>query len=182
MTILSATTINTETWAVFATGVVGALAVIGGSSIQKLRILIHETKHAIVVLLSGNSLKNFVVGNKTGHVEYEMYKDTVHFAPIIALAPYFFPLLSLPMLILCIAFEGQQNHFLALGLGLTFATDLSTAYTDLHPHQTDLHKISGGAITALLYLAGVHFLWTMVCLLWIAGGRNAYAHLFYTIA
>ena len=161
-------------WALFATGFIGSLAVVGTSKIPKTRVFVHELKHAVVVLLTGNRLKNFVVDKHTGHVEFEMYSDKVHFASIIALAPYFFPLFSLPMLIACLILENGYNLFLSLGLGLALATDISMAYVDLHPHQTDLKKVSGGFFAGLLYLAGMHFLWTTVCLLWVVAGRNAY--------
>ncbi len=165
-----------KVWALFATGFIGAIAIVGTSKIPKTRVFIHELKHAIVVVLTGNSLKNFVVKTNTGHVEFEMYRNKVHFASIIALAPYFFPLFSFPMLAACLIFEGSYNLLLALALGLTLATDISMAYTDLHPHQTDLQKVTGGFFAGLLYLAGTHFMWTMICLLWVVAGRNAYIY------
>ena len=176
------TLIDEKTWAVFATGVIGALAIVGGAKMSRFRVFIHELKHALVVILTGNSLKNFVVGKETGHVNFEMYEDKVHFAPIIALAPYFFPLFSLPVLILCIFLENSHNLILSFFLGASFATDLSMAYTDLHPHQSDLQKIPGGVFAGLLYLAGAHFLWLMITLLWVTAGRDSYIYMGYVVA
>ena len=173
--------LDEEIWAIFLTSFIGAVAIVGSSKIQTFRTFIHELKHAVVVIFTGNNLKNFVVEKETGHVEFEMYKDKLRFAPIIALAPYFFPLFSLPALIVCLVMENNSDLLLAALLGITLAVDISMAYTDLHPHQSDLKKVTGGFFASLLYLASAHFLWIMICLLWVVGGRNAFVYTGYVI-
>lgn len=172
---------RSDVWALFLSGFVSALTIVATMSLAHFRVLIHEVKHAIVIVLTGNSLKNLVVKKGTGHVEFEMYENKLHFAPIISLAPYFLPLFSLPMLLVCIALEGAYTPVLALALGACLAADISFAYTDLHPHQSDLQKVPGGAFIALLYLASVHFLWTVLCLLWVLAGRSAFVYCGYIL-
>jgi hypothetical protein len=170
-----------EIWALFATGLIGGLTLVGSSQIPRTRTLIHELKHAVVVLLTGNSLRSIHVEKYTGHVDYEMSAETVRFAPIIALAPYFFPILSLPMLILCLVFEESNKAMLTLGLGFCLATDLTTAFTELHPRQTDLKTIFGGALASASYLAGFHLMWFSVCTLWVIAGRKGYLYAGYLV-
>lgn len=172
---------RSEVWALFVSGVLCALVLIGTTKMSRFRVLIHEIKHAIVVVLTGNSLKSIHVKEKTGHVEFSIFENKLHFAPIISLAPYFFPLFSLPMLVICIVLDSHSVQILAMLLGAALATDMSMAYTDLHPHQTDLQKVTGGPFVALLYLASTHFLWTSICLLWPLAGRNGYVYCGYIL-
>src|SRR5690606_22172439 len=80
---------------VFASGFIGLVIIASSLRAAKLRVLIHELKHAVVVKLTGNKIKDFHIERNTGHVKYTLYSNTVHLAPIIALAPYFYPLFSL---------------------------------------------------------------------------------------
>src|SRR5262245_41476544 len=48
-----------ETWLLFATGVLAAIGIIGTSAIPKLRTIIHEGKHAVLVIATGNKIKDF---------------------------------------------------------------------------------------------------------------------------
>lgn len=168
--------IKTEIGALFASGFLSALVLVGTAKISRLRVLVHEIKHAVMVILTGNSLKGMQVKSTTGHVEFGMYENRMHFAPIISLAPYFLPLFSLPVLVACILIEASQLRILAMLLGASLATDMSMAYTDLHPHQSDLQKVTGGPFFGLLYLASAHFLWVTICMLWVVGGRSAYVY------
>ena len=133
----------------------------------KFRTFIHELKHFILVVLSGNKVKDFHFDTHTGHVEFAMYSNKVHFGPFIAMAPYFLPLFSLPTLIACFVFEEWNKPMLCILLGITLAADISMAYKEIHPHQTDFKKIFGGFLICALYLAGFHLMWTSLCLLWV---------------
>ena len=66
---------------------------------ERMKTLVHELKHAVVIVLTGNKLKEISVGSGEGHVHYEAFKDRGHLEPFVAMAPYFFPLFSLPVLI-----------------------------------------------------------------------------------
>ena len=173
---------RSEIWALFASGFISSMVLVGTAKMSRFRVLVHEIKHAVVVVLTGNSLKSIQVKENTGHVKFGIYEHKLHFAPIISLAPYFFPLFSLPVLIVCIALDTNYIQLLSILLGASLATDISMAYTDLHPHQSDLQKVTGGPFFALLYLASAHFLWTSLCLLWLLAGRAAYVYCGYILA
>ncbi|MCB0323080.1 MAG: M50 family metallopeptidase [Bdellovibrionales bacterium] len=166
----------TERWTVFATGLFGGFVIVGTTKMPTMRVFIHELRHAVVVLLTGNRLKNFHVDTHSGHVTFQMASDRVHFAPFITLAPYCFPLFSLPTLLLCVTLEEFYPLLLTLLLGLVLATDLETAFEELHPHQTDLKQVMGGFFASALYIAGAHLAWIGTCLVWVVGGRSAYLY------
>jgi hypothetical protein len=179
MALLDNYIIEEEIWSSFGLGAIAVLFIAGTSKMSKTRVFIHELKHFIVVILTGNRVKDFHVDTHTGHVAFAMYTDKVHFAPFIAMAPYFWPLLSLPMLIACLIFEDYNKAMLSIALGATLSFDLVTAYQDIHPHQTDFKQVFGGFLVCGVYLAGFHFMWTMFCLLWVLAGRSGFVYAFY---
>ncbi len=164
-----------ETWLFFLTGLIFGLSIVGTSAIPKFRTLLHESKHALVVLVTGNKLKDIHVETHTGHVTYDLYQEKVHFLPLIVLAPYFLPLLSLPSLIVALILDPAHHEILSGILGFTLAADLTTSISELHPNQSDLRLVPGGLIISLLYIAGFHLMWCAVCVLWVLGGIGAFA-------
>ena len=166
--------IEKENWAIFATGLIGSLVVIGTTKMPTFRTFIHELKHALLVVFTGNKVKNFHVDTHTGHVEFQMCSTKVHFAPIIALAPYFLPIFSFPILAVCIFLEPLYGPILCLVLGLALAADISLGISEIHSHQTDLKKVMGGFLGSALYLSGVHLMWFAACIIWVQGGRAGY--------
>lgn len=174
-----------DAWTAFLVVLLSAIIVFARSSMKRLRILIHEIKHALVVSLTGNRVTNIEVQQNSGHVDYELYQDGVKFGPIIALAPYFFPLFSLPALAACLVFEDYYRLALAVLLAVCLAFDICTAWGDIHPWQSDFKQIFGGRLTALSYLAGTHLAWLSFCFLWPLAGRAGYifaANVFLNIA
>lgn len=168
--------LRSQTLTCFGTGVLGSLIIIGTTKMHKLRTFIHELKHAFVVVFTGNKVKDFHFDTHTGHVSFTMCSTKVHFAPLITLAPYFFPMFSLPLLIICILCDQLYIYPLSFALGFALAADISMGFTELHPHQSDLHRVPGGFIFALLYLSGFHLLWTAFVLIWVFAGRNGYVY------
>jgi hypothetical protein len=166
--------LNTSYWALFSMGFCSTLLMLRTIKAQRFRTLVHELKHAVVVILTGNSVTNIRIGRDTGHVNYMMRLDKMHFGPIIVLAPYFLPLFSFPCLMLAIIFEPEYRLAASFILGLTFGSDIATGFEELHPHQTDLKKIFGGFLVAGSFIAGAHLLWTCLCLIWVAAGRSGY--------
>lgn len=158
----------------FICGLVGTIAIFSLIRIEWLRTFVHEVKHYFVVLLSGNVVDDMVVKSGTGHVSYSLYESKRHFEPFIMLAPYFFPLLSLPMLIAAIVFEQNYGTLVSLLLGMALGIDLRTAWFELYPNQSDLQRIQGGFLPAALFIGGANFLWTFVCFLWVQAGLNGY--------
>jgi hypothetical protein len=171
-----------DVWSLFAFGAIGAGAIICGSSESKFRTFIHELKHSVPLVLTGGKIKEFKVGEGKGHVEYQLYKRDLHMVPIIALAPYCWPLLSLPVFICALLFEEAYRFPFCAGIGAALAIDLITGYEEIHPHQTDFKQIFGGFLVAGSFVAGAFFCWTNVCLLWVVGGRDGFAHSGYILS
>lgn len=168
-----------QLWSLFAFGVIGAIAVFGGSSFRRGRIFIHEMKHALVVIFAGAKLKDFQVGATEGEVSYEIPEDQLHYMPIIGLAPYCFPLFSFPVLVGSAILEPNASELSTLLLGLAFGADLALAWSEIDPRQTDFREVAGGFLASALYIAGILFCWANVCLLWVLGGRAAFYYAFF---
>jgi hypothetical protein len=151
-------------------GIIASVLIVASSKIYKLRTIIHEVKHAVMILLTGNKLKSIVAEKHTGHVEYKMYKNRVHFAPLIKLAPYFFPLFSLPMLAIAILFDSYYAVFCSLLLGASLGADTAFGIEEIHPFQTDFKKLLGGFFISKLYLVGFYMFWSLSLTLWVRSG------------
>ena len=151
-------------------GSFSAVIIVTSSKMQKFRTIMHEIKHAMVVLLTGNKLKKIVAESGEGFVEYQMYKSQVLFAPLIALAPYFFPLLSLPGFVCVALYDTSFPVQGALALGFLLASDICFGIGEIHPHQTDFKQVVGGAFFSKLYLVGFYILWPCLMTLWVKSG------------
>ena len=142
--------------------------------LQALRTLIHELKHAVLVLLSGNRLTDIKVRARKGHVSYMMYADKTRFAPFILLAPYFFPMFSLPTFVGALFLGNYYPLAFSIALGLTLGIDLTCNYKEYHPQQSDLQRISGGRLGVLLFILGTNFCWVTATSLWILAGNGGF--------
>lgn len=129
-------------------------------------------KHAVVVLLTGNKLKKIVAESGEGYVEYQMYKEHVHFAPLIALAPYFFPILSFPGFICVALYDANYPVQGSLALGFLLGADICFGIGEIHPHQSDFKQVVGGALFSRLYLMGFYILWPCLITLWVKSGLD----------
>lgn len=161
-------------WSIFAMGVCLALIVFSGSGWQRLKTFLHELKHAVIVVLTGNRLTGFSFGKREGSVEYQVYKSNMHFEPFVLLAPYFFPLLSLPALIVAVIAEPDYPLQFFFILGCTLGIDGITAFEEYHPAQTDLQRIFGGVLVTFPFLVLLNLLWWCCCALWLVAGSRGY--------
>lgn len=169
-----------EVWISFLIGAIGTVSVIAGADMQTFRTLVHELKHAILVLFSGNKLTGMEVNSGTGSVDFSLYEDKDHFHPFIALAPYFLPLFSFPVLLVAMFLETNYRLPLSLVLGVALSADVMLGYQEWHPHQTDLKRMFGGYFSSGLFINGFFLMWTSLCALWLACGINGFGYLFYT--
>ncbi len=151
-------------------GTFSSVVMVTSSKLPKFRTILHEIKHAMVVLLTGNKLNKIVAGAGEGHVEYQMYKSQMHFAPLIALAPYFFPLLSLPGFICVALYDTSYPVQGAMILGFLLGSDICFGIGEIHPHQTDFKQVVGGAFFSKIYLVGFYILWPCLISLWVKSG------------
>ncbi len=171
---LSQRPVTANHWMFFGGGLLASIALSLTFTVSRLRTFLHEVKHGVLVVFSGNSIKGITIGKNSGHIDYTMRYDKLHFAPIICLAPYFFPLLSAPVLITGLFLDLQHRDLLLFLLGLGLGFDTATAFYDLHPNQTDLKRIIGGFFIASIFIAAAHIFWITACLTWAHAGTQGY--------
>jgi len=128
-------------------------------------VFIHEVKHAIVSSLAGNKWKKMTVNADSGSFEYSYYKHTAHLNAFISLAPYWFPIISIPLWLLTLT--NKNPEALRLAMGFALGLDLYMGIKDIGPHQTDLSTIRGGVKIAKSY---IWLMITLVISLTILGG------------
>jgi hypothetical protein len=116
----------------------------------RIYVFIHEVKHAILASLAGNKWKGMKVGKESGSFEFIFYKHTAHLNAFIFLAPYWFPIISIPVWLLCLTNWDPQGLRLALGAAL--GADIYMGLKDMGPHQTDLSRIRGGVLVGKSYI------------------------------
>jgi hypothetical protein len=169
-----------ETHILFCIGFIGASSIFASTKMPTVRTFLHEVKHSIMIHITGGQVTDFQVNKHTGHVAFKMLQDRTHFAPFIALAPYFFPLLSLPILVVCIALGQNFQALSIILLGSALAVDLVLGYQEIHPSQTDLQRIFGGIIPAYLFIGAFHLMWIIICWIWIIGGNKGFLYMMHT--
>ena len=155
-----------------AAGVGGALFITNG--LRWVKTLIHELKHTAVVLLTGNSLESFAVAKDEGHVTYGLRSDRIHLEPFIILAPYCYPLLSAPVLVLISIFFPTPETRSAILVGFFMGADTISGLMEIHPYQTDIKSIFGGMKLSKVFITITHVFWISTCLVWIFLGLHGY--------
>ena len=123
-------------------------------------------------MLTGNKVKEISVGSGEGHVHYEAYKDRLHLEPFVAMAPYFFPLFSLPILIGSFFLDAFYPTAALYCLGIFYGLDLTTGYREITSYQSDLKRIYGGFIATRAFLVAVNSLYLSLILFWALAGRQ----------
>jgi len=160
-------------WATFAMGFVASISILEGIKLPRFRTFIHELKHAIMIVGTGNIIHDFHVDKHTGHVEFYIHSNKLHFKPLIMVAPYFLPLFSFPVFALCLFLDASYSFPLWLVLGITLAADLDMGFKEIHPHQTDISRMFGGIYLFGIFIVCMKLMWCSFCLLWISGGWEA---------
>ena len=119
---------------------------------EKTFVFMHETKHAVISGLAGNRWKKMHIENDSGHFEYAYSKQTAHFNAMIALAPYFVPLITIPLLAMSVVAFYQYHRLIVLIGSLAYGVDLFSNIRDIDPRQTDFSVIRGGFFVGLSYI------------------------------
>lgn len=149
-----------------------------------LRVLLHELEHAVVLFLfTFNWPAGMLVTPESGWVLPPSMSKFFQFwlGPIIAWAPYYFPLLTLPILLLkalaALVFSLLGMPFppflaaiLDLLIGATLMLHLLTSIVEFHGGQTDLTNT--GMIVSFFSILYLNF---MFIVLSIAVVTNSYA-------
>lgn len=138
-----------------------------------LNTLIHELKHKVLSGLIGNKAKKVAIKGAEGSFEYEYTETTAKYNAFISLAPYFLPLFT----ILSFPFWGFRyawgDAIRIMILGAAYGIDITTAYRDIGPHQSDFSGIKGGYKIGLIYVAAMNILILLFISAWVAGGFGA---------
>jgi len=110
--------------------------------------LVHECIHVLFAWLTLHRVTGFSVSwRKGGHVEYVGGKGNW----LITISPYFFPLAT----ILGVLIEGVLDPTIvqrSLGMGGLFGFELIYVWRQIHPQQTDFHKV--GMLFVWMFLPG----------------------------
>jgi hypothetical protein len=162
--------------ALFVHGFIFALVILASRRLERLRTFLHELKHAAAIIVTGGTLTGFHSGRDTGYVEYKITKSGRRFEPFVGLAPYFLPLLSGPVLAVCVFLEGNWKYGGLYVLSFAFAADIITAYEELRRPQVDLVIIWGGYITTRLFIIGANLCWSGLIAIWLLAGREGYLY------
>lgn len=159
----------------------GILGVLGGVGLTgKSRVFYHEFKHKLVSGLVGNRPKRLEIKSAVeGEFEYEYSTETKHFNPFIALAPYFFPFITLFSVPFWTFFQRADIIIREGILVFSLAFDLSFSATELDPYQSDFEAVPGGKFTGLLFVVSVNLILSIICLAVCLGGFSLLGQLLY---
>ncbi|RMG42814.1 MAG: hypothetical protein D6719_05325 [Candidatus Dadabacteria bacterium] len=130
-------------------------------------VFIHELKHSIVSNLAGNKAKGMKIAERSGHFEYQYTKATEEYNAFIALAPYFFPLFTLPALGISLIFWYHNHAALVFAAGVGYGLDSLLNIRDIGPHQTDFTVIKGGFRVGLLYVVAMNTTLFTILMAWV---------------
>jgi hypothetical protein len=133
---------------------------------EKTFVFMHETKHAVISGLAGNRWKKMHIENDSGHFEYAYSKRTAHFNAMIALAPYFVPLLTVPALAMSAVAFYQYHRVMLVITCFAYGIDLFSNIRDIDPRQTDFSVIRGGFSVGLSYVALANILIFTLLITW----------------
>ena len=135
-------------------------------SVDWLSTLEHELTHCLFAWLTGNKVGEIKVTVRTGgHM-------TVIGSPnwLIDVSPYFFPTVTVALLLLAPLFASLNVTWCQAAIGLSLAYHATSTLTETHPGQTDLQK--AGFVFCWLFLPTAN----LACLgLTLAGAREGWS-------
>jgi len=143
------------------------------------KAFIHELKHLIVAILAGNRVKDFHFRNNAGHLKYQFTETTKKFNALIALAPYFLPLFTIPTLILMGFLWNLEHNYQIILLAMAFGFDFFANIRDISPAQTDISTIRGGYFVGLVFIIVINFVLFSLLLTWCLQGISGLFGLLY---
>ena len=157
-------------WRIFVIGVAIGAALAHYVLRGRLVVFLHELKHAVLANLAGNRAKGMKIDRESGHFEYSYTKDTAHMNALISLAPYFLPVLFVPLLGIGYALAWKQPLIVLACAGLGYGVDAALNVKEVSPHQSDLANIRGGYPVAMAYIVGMNAAIFSFVAAWVSGG------------
>lgn len=154
-------------WIYFAIGILLGFAIQSLVMRGEFAVLLHEFKHLFLASVVGNKVKKLKVGDLTGHVQYSYTKKTAHYNAMIALAPYWLPIFTVPACISLFTPYGRQDPMLMV-IGLCYGIDLLSGCRDIGRHQTDITLIRGGYFFGIWYLVAAHLTVFTLLAAWVS--------------
>ena len=131
----------------------------------------HELTHALFALATFHPVVGFRASlSGGGHVRYLGRGNW-----LIAVAPYFFPTISLAVIVILSYLPGRNVELGAFILGTTVAYHAFSTWSETHRHQTDLRE--AGWLFCLLFLSAANSLVFGLLLSYAGGLRSLTAHL-----
>jgi hypothetical protein len=143
----------------------------GRSSLGFLATFEHELTHALFALATFHRVVGFRASMRGGgHIRYLGRGNW-----LIAVAPYFFPTVSLAVIIVLSYLPGRNVQLGAFVLGATVAYHGFSTWSETHRHQSDLRE--AGWLFCLLFLSAANALVFGLLLSYAGGLRSVTAHL-----
>jgi hypothetical protein len=111
----------------------------------------HEFTHILFTLLTFGRVRGLVATHRGGgFMEFEGSRNW-----LVAISPYFFPTLSLPVILMMQALDGDALRVANLVLGITVSYHLTSTWRETHAEQADLQQVGFPFAWALLPTANV---------------------------
>lgn len=166
-------------WVQFLMGFISGFFVAGLVIRGHISVFLHEFKHALLSGLVGNKAKGLIVKGDSGRFSYSYTKETEHYNAFISLAPYWFPLFTLPVFIVGLFFVATKFTLFLLLLGVAYGIDCRINVRDISPIQTDFSNILGGFLVGLGYVIAMNAVIFSIVSAWVSQGFFGLKYLLY---
>lgn len=111
----------------------------------------HEFTHILFTLLTFGRVRGLVATHRSGgRMEFEGSGNW-----LVAISPYFFPTLALPVILVMLTLEGDALRVASLVLGVTVSYHLASTWRETHAQQTDLQQVGFPFAWAFLPTANI---------------------------
>ena len=116
----------------------------------------HELTHTVFSLLTFNPLREFMATGKRGG--YMSHGGSENW--LIPISPYFFPTLSVPVMLIMLVLEGDEIDIANIVLGVTVAYHITSTYRETRlTHSHHRAHLLGGEIGNDFRAVGIRFVW-----------------------
>ena len=111
----------------------------------------HEATHILFALLTFSQVRELAASSGQGG--YMKHRGGDNW--LVTIAPYFFPTLSAPVILVTLLLEGSEVDVANAVLGVTVAYHITSTYRETHRAQTDLQKVGIGFAWCFLPSANI---------------------------